>query len=271
MDPLRLLEETDRWQWPEGARDTVLRGLNDADPNRRRLAAGLASGAMDDMVAMRLLELVCKDPDEDVRASAAVAFGPALEECDTCDWDDALDEPPIGRACFAEIRRVLERIYRDAESPKLVRRRALESAVRAPETWQRGATRAAWLCVDDEWRTTAVFCMGYLGDFDAELIDALETRDFLHDAIISAGLCGAEATGDHIMSLARSSRDREVRIAAVEALGNLHPPFSHELLVELSMSDDDGLAAAAAEALAFRGEGLRADFDAYFEDEHGPE
>lgn len=261
MDPLRLLEETDRWQWPEDARETVLAGLHDADLERRRLAVSLAFNVMDDLVAMRLLDLLCKDPDETVRARAAVSFGPALEECDTADWEDAFDEPPLGRVCFAEIRRVLERTYRDAETPKLVRRRALEAAVRAPEPWQRGATRAAWLSDDEEWQITAVFCMGYLGDFDTEILQALDLPEHRESAIISAGLCGAEPAGPHILAIARSRADRRLQLAAVEALGNLHPAGAHEVLLDLSVGDDEELSAIAAEALAFRGEGFQTEFD----------
>jgi hypothetical protein len=261
MDSLLLLEKTDPWQWPEDARDIVLRGLLDADARHRRIAAELAAHAMDDSIAMQLLELACKDADDEVRAAATLAFGPALEEGDICGWDDEFDEPPIGRASFNEVRSVLERIYRDAESPKLVRRRALEASVRAPAPWQRGATRAAWRSHDEEWRTTAVFCMGYLGEFDEELLDALEHRDHRPGAVVSAGLCGAEAAGDHILSLARSCSDREIRLAAVEALGNLHPPGAHDLLVALSVSEDETLSLAAAEALALRGEGLDDDLD----------
>jgi HEAT repeat protein len=265
MDPLLLLDKTDRWQWPDGARDIVLAGLGDAEASRRRLAAELASTTMDDTLAMHLLALACNDPDEDVRTAATGAFGPALEECELGDWEDAFDEPPIGRSCFAEIQRVLERIYRDAESPKAARRRALETAVRAPEPWQRGAARAAWRSDDEEWRATAVRCMGHLGGFDDELVEALEVRTFLLDAVTAIGLCGCEIAGEQILSLARSCWARDIRLAAVEALGNLHPPGSHELLVELSVSEDEPLCALASEALAVRGEGLRADFDAFFE------
>ena len=236
-------------------------GLDDDDVERRALAAELAARVMDDELAMRLLDVLFRDPDEVVRANAAIAFGPALEECDTSEWDDAFDEPPLGRACFSEVRRVLERTYRDAEAPKLVRRRALEAAVRAPEAWQRGATRAAWLSQDDEWRTTAVFCMGYLGDFDAELLQALEQPEHEHAAVIAAGLYGAEAAGTRVLELARACDDRELRVAAVEALGNLHPPGAHELLLDLSVGNDEALSALASEALAFRGEGYTADFD----------
>lgn len=261
MDSLRLLETMDPWQWPETARDTVLAGLDDARADRRLLAAELSSGIVDDAVAMRLLKLLCEDPDERVRAAAAIAFGPALEECDTSDWEDDFDLPPIGKACFGEIRRTLERTYRDAEAPKLVRRRALEAAVRAPEPWQRGASRAAWRSSDDEWRTTAVFCMGYLGDFDVELMEAIETPEFLAGAVVSAGLCGAEPAGARVLALARSCTERDLRLSAIEALGSLHPPDAQELLLELSVSDDEEVAAVASEALALRGESPFGDLD----------
>ncbi|MCZ7679233.1 MAG: HEAT repeat domain-containing protein [Sandaracinaceae bacterium] len=137
------------WEWPEDAKERLVAALGAEDVDQRRTAAALASDAMDDELAAVVLErAMAADEDEEVRASAAIALGPSLEECDIEGFDHEIAEPPLAEALFERIATGLERLYREPSAPKLVRRRALEAAVRAPRPWQTAAVRAAWASGD---------------------------------------------------------------------------------------------------------------------------
>lgn len=183
---LTILEVTPAWEWPANAREVLLGKLRDSQANEseRLLAAELAGETVvvNEEVTKALSAIVAdRGASDELRAAAAIALGPVLEEMDVYEplggsLDD-LHQPPIPPHEFRRIRWELQSLYRNEDTPKLVRRRILEAAVRAPEGWQEEAVQQAYGADDGEWRVTAVFCMGHLRGFADEILKALDDPD----------------------------------------------------------------------------------------------
>ena len=249
-ETLESLASLAEWEWPEGSRALIREGMHSDVAEERLLAVQLAGRDLDQVVCVELLTLLRDDPDDEVRAEAAVAFGPALEECSTeATYFGLDDESPLSAAQFVAVRRALESIYRSAEAGHRVRRMALEAAARAPEPWVAGATRAAFRAGEPAWRATAVFCMGYLDEFDDEILEALDDRDLAvrREAVKAAGRAGVLQAGPEIMSMAASPTiERSLRLAAIESLAFLDNPAAGDLLQMLSGLSDREIAEQAA-------------------------
>src|ERR1035438_2668013 len=157
---LKTLRDTPPWEWPKNAGKMFLAILRDphADAADRLLAAGLAGDftVINDALAAALLSILgsAAEPPE-LRARAAISLGPAIEQADIEEFEDAV---PIGQKMFRTIKRSLRKLFLDTGVPELVRRSILEAAVRAPQDWHSGAIRDAWSNSDLEWQRTAGFC-----------------------------------------------------------------------------------------------------------------
>ncbi|HUW62809.1 MAG TPA: hypothetical protein VMZ06_17510 [Candidatus Bathyarchaeia archaeon] len=250
------LEYMEPWEWPPNAAADILRVLRDkaASDEDRALAASFAGDfvVINDELAEELMAVV-KDPGApaEVRARAAVAFGPALEHSDCCDWSDE-DDILVSEEVFNRMRQTLHEVYQDATVPKVVRRRALEGAVRAPEEWQKKAIRAAYAGDDVEWKTTAVFGMGYVPGFDNEILEALQSRipEVQFEAVRAAGSREVIAAWPYIARLLRGgAADKELLIAAIEVAPYVDREEGLALLGHLAISKDEEIAEAASDAM----------------------
>jgi HEAT repeat protein len=264
---LNTLRETPPWDWPGDAGRTFRKVLNNrnADPSDRLAAAELAGDFTvidNDLANVLLAVLRNTDEPEELRARAAISFGAALEGAFT-EFDEDLgefDDPdmvPISEGQFLTVQDALWRLYSDPATPKLVRRRTLEASVRAPEPWHEEAVREAYASGDPEWILTAVFAMKEIGGFENEILEALGNSDpeIHYQAVVAAGARELDAAWPHVLALAQDpGTEKDLRIAAIEAIGNIRPEEAHELLLELSHADDEDIAAAAEEALSFLGE-----------------
>jgi hypothetical protein len=250
------LECTEPWEWPADASTEILRVLRDraASEEDRALAASLAGDfvVVNDELAEELMAVV-RDPaaPPEVRARAAVAFGPALEHSDSCDWSDD-DDIVVSQGVFDRMRQTLHEVYDDTTAPKEVRRRALEGAVRAPDDWQIEAIRTAYASDDPEWKLTAIFGMGYVDGFDEQILDALHSpvAKIKFEAVQAAGTCEVAAAWPYIAHLLDGgTRDKELLLAAIDAAPCIERAESLELLGKLTLSADNEIAEAAAEAM----------------------
>jgi len=263
MDLTALLD-TPPWDWPENTGKQIRKTLNNrkADPAERLVAAELAgdSTVIDDDMANALLAILRnKEESEEIRARAAISFGPALEMAFT-EADEELEEfddpemVPISYGQFRSIQDTLRRVYDDPSTPKQVRRRILEGSVRSPEPWHVDAIREAYATGDQEWVLTAVFAMRYVDGFDEETLEALKSSDpEIHlEAVRAAGTGELDPAWPHIFSLAQDETiDKDLRFAAIEAIGSIRPEEAEPYLLELSGSDDEELSEAAEEALSY--------------------
>src|SRR5262249_4136636 len=140
-----------------------------------------------------------------------------------------------------------------ASATKEVRRRVLETSVRAPEDWHRDAIRTAWASDDDAWKLTAVFCMGFVKGFDDQIEEALNSQDpdTHYEAVVAAGNWGIDAAWPHIADLlASESTEKPLLLAAIEAVPSIRPDDAAEILGDLLDSDDEDIVGAVEEALA---------------------
>jgi ribosomal protein L12E/L44/L45/RPP1/RPP2 len=263
---LKLLADTPPWEWPGDAGRTFRKALNNpqADPADRLIAAELAGDAtaIDNDLANVLLAILRNNQEpEELRAQSAISFGPALELADT-EIDDELgefDDPemvPITEGQFRTIQDALRRVYSDAATPKLVRRRILEASVRARADWHTDAIREAYASGDREWMLTAVFGMRYVDGFAKEILEALGNPDpeIHYEAVMAAGTEGLDAAWPHVLKLVEDeSTEKKLRIAAIEAIGQIRPAEARGMLIELTGSLDEDISDAAEEALSFLG------------------
>ena len=190
---LTVLEGIAPWDWPEDARETILRALKDdrGDAPERLLAAELAGNfvAINDELAHALLEILHRsgEPDE-LRGRAAISLGPLLEEVDIDGFDD-LDDLAICEDTFKQIQESFHRLYADSDVPKHVRRRILEASIRAPQDWHHDAVREAYASDDQDWKLTAVFSMRWVRGFDDQILESLasDNQHIHYEAVCAAG------------------------------------------------------------------------------------
>jgi hypothetical protein len=249
------LSNTPPWEWSADAGDVLLATLRDekATDADRRLAADLAGDlvVMNDALAAALLALLenGQQPDE-TRARAAISLGPVLEEMDTADFEVS-DDNPITETTFKRIQKTLRQIYLDGNTPKDVRRKALEASVRAQERWHRDAVAAAVASGDEEWKLTAVFCMQYVKGFDNPIVEALNSTnpDIQYEAVVAAGNWEIGAAWPQIVRLLAESTDKPLLLAAIEAAAAIRPDEARRVLGDLCESDDDEIVDAVREAI----------------------
>ena len=257
---LTILEVTPPWEWPRDAREALLKKLRDnqAGEAERLLAAGLAGEiVVINQELTKALSAIVADPgaSDELRARAVISLGPVLEDMDLKvpleDDLDELDPPPIPAHEFQRLQWELQALYRREDTPKEVRRRILEASVRAPETWHEDAIRGAYDRDDDEWRLTAVFCMGRAQGFTSEILASLNDPDeaVRFEAVRAAGLREIRAAWPHVARLLRSPDTvRQLLLAAIEASVGVRGKATIEFLDDLSASEDEEIAEAAEEA-----------------------
>ena len=255
---LKILLDTPPWEWPRDAGKIFHRILTDphASPSDRLAAADMAGNlvVMNDQLADALLVILrdATEPD-DLRATAAIAFGPVLERTDTSGFDDPHDEPPISRATFETIRETLHKLYLDESLPKEVRRRILEGSVRSHDAWHKTAIRTAYASGDREWMLTAVFGMRWIRGFEKQILDALQSNDSeIHcEAVHAAGNWELDPAWSHVVTLVEDpDTPKPLLLAAIGAVGGIRPQEATEILEDLADSGDPEIAEAAEDAIS---------------------
>ena len=253
---LAILKDMPPWDWPRDAGRRFLEYLRDpqAEASDRLLAAELAGDytVINDALADALLTIVRSgDEPDDLRGTAAKSLGAALDHADTMGFDDP-DDILISEDVFHKLQQFLHDLFLEADVPQDVRRKILEVSVRAPQVWHEEAVRAAYGSDDDKWRLTAVFCMRFIRGFDDLILEALDSEnpDIHYEAVCAAGNWEVDAAWAHVAALAAAAHtDKDLLLAAIEALANIRPHEAIEILVELADSDDEDIADAAFEAL----------------------
>jgi hypothetical protein len=254
---LKTLLDTPPWDWPRDAGRMLWRILVDqrAHETDRLVAAELAGDFTvinDDLAATLLTIAGNADEPEQLRARATISLGPVLEQADTDGFEDP-DDVPITERTFHNIQDALEKLYRDNNTPKEVRRRSLEASVRAPQTWHQEAIRHAYSSGDKEWMLTAVFSMRWVRGFDDQILLALKSGDpeIQYEAVNAAGNWELDAAWSHIVELLNDAHSpKPLLLAAIGAVGSIRPAEAREILVDLADSDDEEIAEAIDDAMA---------------------
>ena len=262
MDLQKLYDIIPPWDWPKDVAEIFQEILDDqsADLSERLLAAEMAGNLVvfNDALAKTLLSIVDNNDETiEMRAKAAISFGPAFEHVDLYEFDDA-DDIILSEGIFREVQASFKKFYYDAGFPKEVRRRILEAAVRAPLDWHSAAVRAAFASGDAGWQCTAIFCMQFIQGFDKQILEALECEnpDIRYEALLAAGHWQMAKAWPTIARLASDPGiDKTILLAVIDAAANIGLPESVALLEKLLYSDDDDIVDAAHEALAQLEEG----------------
>jgi hypothetical protein len=261
------LQNIEPWQWPEGAAKIIMDTLRNrqANPSERVNAAELAGDLVvmnDDMAAALLAVVATKDEADELRARAAISFGPVLEQSDIDGFDDPpfMDiEPHISEETFNRIQQLLQQTYSDASAPKEVRRRALEAAVRAEQDWHRDAIKQAYASGDREWVLTAVFGMRFVPGFESQILEALKSKDEeIHfEAVQAAGARELDGAWQHVKALVKDRKtDKDLLLVAIEAVAAIRPAAARDVLQDLTDSEDEDIAEAADDAIQMAEAGL---------------
>jgi hypothetical protein len=254
---LKTLQDTPPWDWPADAGKRFLKILADrrANASDRLIAADLAGDytVINDELADSLIAIV-RSPDEpeQLRATAAIALGPALEQAYTDEFDDP-DDVPITETTFRNIQDSLREVYFNNTVPNEVRRRILEASVRAPESWHPDAIAAAYSSGDRDWMLTAVFSMRWVRGFGDQILEALKSADteILCEAVQAAGNWELAAAWPDVVALVHDAgTPKPLLLAAIGAVGFIRPAEAGETLVDLADSDDEDIAEAAVEAIS---------------------
>lgn len=253
---LKTLQDRPPWDWPRDAGKKFQKILIDhqADETDRLIAAELAGDltVINDELADVLTAIIRRpDEPEQLRAVAAVALGPVLEQAETDGFEDP-DDVPITQRTFRNIQDCLHKLHFDNSIPKEVRRRILEASVRAPEEWHQNAIRAAYSSGDQAWILTAVFSMRWVRGFDDQILEALKSGDaeIQYEAIQAAGNWGLAAAWSHILALVRdAATPKSLLLAAIGAVASIRPAEARSVLVDLADSDDEEIAEAVDEAI----------------------
>jgi len=254
---LEILKEIPPWEWPEDSDELLLGILSDAlaDDAERLLAVELAGEltVIDDQLVERLLAILRNSAESvKLRGRAALSLGAVLEYMDLEDPED-LDDAPISLKTFRVVREQLATLFRDAKVPEAVRRRILESSVRAPQRWPRDAIHTAYASDDERWKLTGVFGMRFVPGFDDQILEALgsKNRSICVEALWAAGNWGIDAAWPHVTRLVRSpTTDKPRRLAAIDAVAGIRPHEAANVLGDLLDSDDEDIVEAVYEALA---------------------
>jgi hypothetical protein len=261
---LKTLKETAPWNWPEGTDQLLLGVLKDgAQPDSDRLLAAELAGdlaVINESVVDTLLSILGnRDENEALRGQSAISLGPVLELCDIDGFDDP-GEIPISSEVFLRLQQRLNELFVDPATPKEVKRRILEASARASQDWHHEAISQAFSSHDANWQLTAVFCMGYVGGFDAEILKALTNANpaIQYLAISAAGVWQVEGAWPHIIAkLNADDTEKPVLLAAIDAVASLRPAETQEVLSELLDCDDEDLVEAASEAIGMAEERLK--------------
>lgn len=258
---LKQLQETPPWEWPDGTGRFFHEVLMNpgADPSERLLAAELAGDytVIDDALADALLAILQNTSAAmELRSTAAISLGPALEHADMMGFDEP-DDVLISERTFLGIQKSLHKLYMTPGLPDPLRRRVLETSVQAPREWHQEAVRAAYASGDVEWQATAVFCMGFVDGFDQQIRAALDSAnaEIHYHAVRAAGNWELDAAWDHAVALALSAgTEKELRLAAIDAVAAIRPAEASLALTDLMDSEDEEIAEAVFEALTLSGE-----------------
>lgn len=257
MDLKTLYEMVPPWDWPKDADKMFQETLEDrsADLSNRLLAAEMAGNLVvfNDILARTLLTIVGNsDETEELRARAAISFGPAFEHADLYEFEDP-DDIVLSEGIFREIQASLKESFYDAGVPKEVRRRILEAVVRAPQDWHSAAIRAGFVCDDENWQLTAVFCMHFIKGFDRQIIEALESdnSDIRYEALLAAGNWQLKKAWPAVASLLTNAEtDKTMLLAAIDAAAGIGTPEAVNSLARFLDAEDDDIVDAVTEALA---------------------
>jgi len=221
-------------------------GLEDDDPTVRMHAIDALFIHTDVITLRHMIRMMELDEDEGVRAKATSALGRFVLAGELGE----LDERQAGMAVEA----LLEVLGDLNESPE-VRRRALESFANSSRDEVASYIEEALEDPNPHMQVSALYAMGRSGDehWGPHILDALEspTPELRYEAARAAGELTLLDAVPRLAEMTRE-RDREIKEAAIWALGEIGGNKATRALMRLLKSDpdlDDELVSSIEDAL----------------------
>ena len=228
--------------------------LTDPDPEVRAEALGGLWECEERALIEKFVEMMRRDPAEQVRAAAAVALGRfvLLDEFGKLRLADAIQPE---EALFA--------VIADATEAIEVRRRAVEAVGALSGERTRVVIQEAYDSDHREMRLSAIYAMGQSCDprWLPLVSSQLHSHDpaFRYNAARALGNLGNEANVPALLDLL-ADEDVQIKTATIFALGQIGGPVAKKKLEECLESDDLAIREAAGETLEellFREDPLR--------------
>jgi len=209
--------------------------LEDINPKVRTSALRILYEEDDRKLIPIFIRMMNKDPEPEVRATAASTLGYFV-------YLGVLEEIPEDL-----MTRVLDALVvkMNGDDLPLVRRRALESMGFASRADVNALIRNAYLSKDKEWVASALFAMGRSGEstWEKSILAELSNPepDVQLEAIRSAGEMYLESAREPLFKLLENSEilDDEVRLSAFVSLGSIGGEGVREVLEEALENCED--------------------------------
>ncbi len=195
----------------------------------------------------RLGELLISDPDDGVRANAAITLGA---------WALRAGEGNLDLRTSAELSQQLWAAYDDRQTSPLVRQRLLETLgyLAASDPRVNQEIGAAYQRLDDGWQAAALCAMGRTGldQWLPTITTSLRSNEPLlrFEAVRAAGELG-DLAESIVSQIARATADRDIEVATTSmwALGQIGGTAARRFLEQLINEVEGARREAAAEAL----------------------
>ena len=184
------------------------------------------------------------DASGSVRLSAVQALGQFLQVGETRFWTEGV---------VMRIREVLALLIADIDQSLALQCVALESLGYSPGPIYMLLLSEAYLSDLEELRVSALVAMGRSRELHWEdlLLEAFDDQSgaVRRAAVQSGGLLGLASFRDISLSIVELESDRQLRLAAIEALGRLGGPTAYEGLMLAAESEDPEQQEAVLRAL----------------------
>lgn len=209
--------------------------LSDSDPRVRATAVRLLWECGDRPLIPTFLNMMVKDTDMVVRASAATALGMFV-------YRGELEELPT--ETLTRIEDQLLKVAQGDDEP-LVRRRALESLGYSSRDEVPALLQAAYESPEGEWQASALFGMGRSADgrWEKAVLDRLEAleSEVQLEAIRAAGELGLESTRPLFLEKLQdyAALEDEIRMSIVWSLSQIGGKDVREALEKLLETLED--------------------------------
>jgi hypothetical protein len=210
-------------------------GLTDPDPRARATSLRLLWENEDTRLAPTFIEMMEKDEDQVVRASAATAVGLFV-------YLGELDEIPV--EIYRTVKDHLLAVEKGTDAP-LVRRRALEALGYSSEKDVSELIRKAYASKDTEWQASALFAMGRSANeiWEEAVLSRIDTPDVevQLQAVRAAGQLEMQTAREPIIRLLAHPEelDEEVRTASAWSLSQIGGEDVRETLENLLKVTED--------------------------------
>ena len=211
--------------------------LTDIEASVREIALRLLWECEDKRLIPTYLNMMEKDPNAMVRASAATALGLFV-------YLGEMEEIPAEM-----LEKIVDRLLQveKGKDEPIVRRRALESLGYADHEEVPGLIQKAYRSESKEWQASAIFAMGRSADetYDKAVLDRLDARDpeIELEAVKAAGQLELQAAREPLIAKLEhyAELDEEVRLSVAWSLSQIGGEDVREILEKLveEIEDDE--------------------------------